>query len=65
MNLMEDPTFNKKSRIAKLEFEPNCLRKEFYDYIKIFNLTKANPSSQTTILSLKNNLEKHFKDNES
>ena len=64
-NLMEDPKFNKKSKIAKLEFEPASLRKEFYAYIKNFNFTKANPSSQTTILSLKNNLEKHFKDNES
>jgi hypothetical protein len=62
---MEDPNFNKKSKIAKLEFEPASLRKEFYAYIKNFNFTKANPTSQTTIVSLKNNLEKHFKDNES
>lgn len=64
-NLMKDPNFNKKSKIGKLEFEPANLRKVFYDYIKIFNSTKAKVTSGTTILSLKNNLEKHFKDNES
>ena len=61
---MEDPNFDKKSRLSKLKFEPASLRKEFYAYIKNFNFTEANISTHTTIISLKNNLEKHLKDNE-
>lgn len=36
-NLMKDQNFNKKSRIAKLKFEPASLRKEFYAYVKNFH----------------------------
>jgi len=63
-NLMENPNFDKKSRLSKLKFKPASLRKEFYAYIKKFNFTKANHSTHTRIISLNNNLEKHFKDNE-
>lgn len=57
---MRTNNFNKKSKIAKLEFEPDSLRKEFYAYIKTYSLTKQKIPSQTTILSLKNNLKKEL-----
>lgn len=61
---MESPHFKRHYRLAKLELEPVSLRREFYAYLKNLNISKVNPISQTTILSLKNNLDKHFNNNE-
>ena len=59
-NVTRTNNFNKKSKIAKLELKPDILRKEFYSYIKDFELTKQKIPSQMTILSLKNNIKKEL-----
>jgi hypothetical protein len=43
-----------------LEFEPDILRKEFYTYIKTFELTKQKVTADTSILSLKRTIEKEL-----
>ena len=57
---MRTNNFKKKSKLGKLEFEPESLRKEFYTYIKIFNLTTQKIPSQTTLAALRNNLIKEL-----
>lgn len=64
INYMQDPDYKRNYRISKLELESVVVRREFYVYLKNLNMTKANPISQTTIMSLKNCLDKHFNNNE-
>jgi hypothetical protein len=55
--VIETENFNRISQLGKLKFEPDTLRKEFYDY-KAFNIPNQKNTSSMTILTLKNNLEK-------
>ena len=52
--------FNKLSTLSKLEFEPPILRREFYNYIKVFQLTNVKTVSKTRIIFLQERLKQEI-----
>jgi hypothetical protein len=60
INVTRDKNFDKRDKIGKLVFEPPIIRKEFYSYIKCFELTKEKQVSNTKIWNLKHSLEKEL-----
>lgn len=57
---MEDPNYNRMWEINKL-FEDKKLQSDFYDYIKVFELTSCKSVRHTPLVHLKKNLEEHIK----
>ena len=57
---IRDNNFNRESRISMLEFEPPILRKEFYNYIKVFELTNVKSVSRTGIIYLQQRLKQEI-----
>lgn len=60
INVTKTKNFDNRPKLGKLVFEHPILRREFYSYIKCFELTQAKDISHTTILALKRNLEKEL-----
>ena len=52
--------FNRQSTLSKLEFEPPTLRKELYNYIKVFELTNVKSVSKTRIIFLQERLKQEI-----
>ena len=63
-NVIRAKNFNSNSRISKLKFEPPppspILRKEFYNYIKVFELTNVKYIGHTSIIFIQNRLKQEI-----
>nr|YP_010692867.1 hypothetical protein P1Q94_mgp30 [Periconia digitata]WCA44866.1 hypothetical protein [Periconia digitata] len=59
-NVIRHKNFNRNSRISKLKFEPPILRKAFYNYIKVFQLTNVKDIGHTSIIFIQNRLKQEI-----